>query len=210
MNDNITLVHADAALVVVDKPAGLHCVPGRGALASGSLAERVQRRWADARVVHRLDMDTSGLVAFARGAAAQRALAIAFAARRVAKRYQAVVAGLVAADEGTIELPLAADWPRRPRQRVDFERGKASLTRWRVLGRDAAAARTLLQLEPVTGRTHQLRVHLAAFGHPIVGDRLYAPEQDAPRLLLHARALAFVHPAEGTPLELESPTPFAL
>jgi len=210
MNDDFTLVHADAALVVVDKPAGLHCVPGRGALAGGSLAEQVQRRWADARVVHRLDMDTSGLVAFARGAAAHRALALAFAARRVAKRYQAVVAGLVAADEGAIDLPLAADWPRRPRQRVDFERGKASLTRWRVLARDAAAARTLLQLEPVTGRTHQLRVHLLAFGHPIVGDRLYAPEPDAPRLLLHARALAFVHPAEGTPLALESPTPFAL
>lgn len=210
MNDAFTLVHADAALVAVDKPAGLHTVPGRGALAHGSLAERVRHLHADALVVHRLDMATSGLVVFARGAAAQRALSIAFAARRVAKRYQAVVAGLVAAEEGAIELPLAADWPRRPRQCVDFERGKAALTRWRVLGRDAAAARTLLQLEPVTGRAHQLRVHLLAIGHPIVGDALYAPEPAAPRLLLHACALALPHPLDGALLELTSPVPFAL
>lgn len=210
MNDNITLVHADAALVVVDKPAGLHCVPGRGALASGSLAERVQRRWADARVVHRLDMATSGLLLLARGAAAQRRLGDAFAARQVHKTYVAVVSGWLSADAGEIDLPLGADWPQRPRQRVDPQGGKASLTRWRVLSRDAATGCSRLALEPLTGRTHQLRVHLAAIGHPIVGDALYGEADQAPaaRLMLHAEGLTLPHPGDGRALALACPAPF--
>lgn len=198
-------LHIDEHLVVVDKPAGLLAVPGRGEAGRDNLATRVQALWPDALVVHRLDMATSGLVVFGRGAAAQRTLSIAFAERRVDKRYVAVVGGTVQADEGKVELPLACDWPNRPKQQVDFARGKPSLTHWRVLSRHGA--RTRLELRPVTGRSHQLRVHLAAIGHAIVGDALYAGEP-APRLLLHARALEFAHPADGRPLAFDCPAPF--
>jgi tRNA pseudouridine32 synthase/23S rRNA pseudouridine746 synthase len=145
---------------------------------------------------------------FARGPAAQRALGRAFESRRVEKDYVAVVAGRVVADEGTIELPLAADWPRRPRQTVD-PGGRPALTHWRVL--DRAGDTTRLALQPLTGRTHQLRVHLAAIGHPIVGDALYAPAPwaaRAPRLLLHASELALPHPADGRRLDLHCAPPF--
>jgi tRNA pseudouridine32 synthase / 23S rRNA pseudouridine746 synthase len=202
---------ADETLLVVEKPAGLLAVPGRGEAGSDCVAARVAARFADALVVHRLDMATSGLMLFARGAAAQRALSADFAHRRVGKRYFAVVAGLVDADAGTIELPLAADWPNRPRQKVDPESGKPSLTRWRVLSRDAAGCRTRLELEPVTGRSHQLRVHLASVGHAIVGDALYAAPEvaaQASRLLLHASHLTFGHPADGRRLAFDSPAPF--
>jgi len=207
----LVIVHADDALVVADKPAGLLCVPGRGPERADCLAARVQARWPDALVVHRLDMATSGLVVFGRGAAMQRALSIAFAERRVDKGYEAVVAGLPAEDSGEIDLPLAADWPNRPRQQVDLIAGKPSLTRWRVLQRDPQRGTTRLALTPVTGRSHQLRVHLAAIGHAIVGDDLYAPAAWAaasPRLLLHACRLAL--PAlPGAPAStFDRPTPF--
>jgi len=193
--------------VVVDKPAGLLAVPGRGEAGRDCLASFVQQSFPDALVVHRLDMATSGLMLFARGAIVQRALSMAFERREVGKRYVAVVGGLLEADAGRIDVPLAADWPNRPRQRVDAEGGKPSLTRWRVLARDVAARRTRLELEPVTGRSHQLRVHLAHIGHPIVGDALYAPPGLAaasPRLLLHACRLAFVHPSNGESLSFDS------
>ena len=183
------LVWADTWLLVADKPAGLLCVPGRGADKADCLARRVADLWPDARVVHRLDMATSGLVVFGRGAALQRALSSAFAERRVHKQYQAVVAGLPAEAQGEIDLPLSADWPNRPRQQVDNLAGKPSLTRWQVLQRDEVNGTSRLRLCPVTGRTHQLRLHLAAIGHPILGDALYAPAPwaaAAPRLLLHA------------------------
>ena len=189
----LTIVHVDGQVVVADKPAGLLCVPGRGPALADCLASRVQARWPDALVVHRLDMATSGLVVFGRGAAVQRALSIAFADRQVHKRYEAVVAGLLADETGEITLPLAADWPNRPRQQVDQAAGKPSLTRWQVLARDQARGTTRLSLTPITGRTHQLRVHLAAIGHAILGDALYAPAPwalAAPRLLLHACTLS--------------------
>ena len=201
------IVHADAALIAVDKPAGMLAVPGRGEAKRDCVATRVQARFGDALVVHRLDMATSGLMLLARGIAVQRALGHAFARREVHKRYVAVVEGLVADDGGEIDLPLAADWPNRPRQKIDASSGKASLTRYRVLARDIAANTTRLELEPVTGRTHQLRVHLLGIGHPIVGDGLY----DAPahaRLLLHASCIALVHPALGQALTLHSEPPF--
>jgi tRNA pseudouridine32 synthase / 23S rRNA pseudouridine746 synthase len=204
-------VLVDDHLLVVDKPAGLLAVPGRGEAGRDCLASRVQRPFPDALVVHRLDMATSGLMLFGRGAAMQRALSIAFARREVGKRYVAVVDGIVDAAEGTIDAPLAADWPNRPRQQVDFERGKPSLTRWRRLAVDHERARTRLALEPVTGRSHQLRVHLASIGHAIVGDTLYAPPDVAaavPRLLLHAERLELRHPANGQPLILVSEAPF--
>lgn len=203
----LRIVHADATIVVVDKPAGLLAVPGRGAAGQDNLLARVQALHADAQVVHRLDMATSGLIVYARGAVAQRALSMAFAARRVDKRYVAIVEGEVEGDGGTVDAPLAADWPRRPCQIVDAVHGKPALTRWRVIGRRAGATR--LELEPVTGRSHQLRVHLQAIGHPIRGDALYAPAPlGADRLLLHACSLAFAHPATGAPVGFASDPPF--
>ena len=218
------IVHVDAHLVVADKPAGLLCVPGRGPDKADCLAARVTARWPDAQVVHRLDMATSGLVVMGRGAAAQRALSMAFAQRRIDKQYTAVVGGLVADDSGEIDLPLSADWPNRPRQQIDLAHGKPSLTRWWVLARDVAANTTRLQLAPVTGRSHQLRLHLAAIGHAILGDVWYAPPAlaaAAPRLLLHASRLGFDAPASAPglqgaagqagavrPLQFNSPPPF--
>lgn len=211
---DLAVVHADDVLLVLDKPSGLLAVPGRGADKQDCLSARVQARYPDALIVHRLDMATSGLMVMARGVAAQRALSRAFAVRAVEKRYLAVVAGRLDAPLhgwGTIDLPIGADWPNRPMQRVDCVRGKPSLTRWRVLGCDSTGASTRVELIPVTGRSHQLRVHMHALGHPILGDRLYAsPEvqNQAPRLLLHAGFLRFAHPATGALLVFERAAPF--
>jgi tRNA pseudouridine32 synthase / 23S rRNA pseudouridine746 synthase len=225
--DELALAHVDAHCIVAVKPAGLLSVPGLGEQGHACLSAQVQATFADALVVHRLDMSTSGLMLFARGAEAQRTLSRAFAAREVAKRYVAVVHGRVIAMQGEIDLPLIADWPNRPKQKVDANFGKPSLTRYRVLdvdaehdaehdakhdaGRDARHDATRLELEPVTGRAHQLRVHLLAIGHPILGDALYAPPEvvaRADRLLLHACALRFAHPSTGEPIALESTAPF--
>ena len=201
----------DEHLVVLDKPAGLLAVPGRGEDKQDCLSARAQRLWPDALVVHRLDMATSGLFLMGRGLHVQRVLSRAFAERGVDKRYEAVVAGDLGAPgtQGVIDLPLAADWPNRPRQKVDAEHGRPSSTRWEVVAREGGNTR--LALEPLTGRTHQLRVHLLAIGHPILGDALYAPPEVlalSPRLLLHACALRFPHPATGEPLAFVSAAPF--
>ncbi|MBU6258524.1 MAG: RluA family pseudouridine synthase [Burkholderiales bacterium] len=207
MSEGVDCVHCDAALIVVAKPAGLLAVPGRGPEGLDNLASRVQAIWPDALVVHRLDMVTSGLMLFGRGAAMQRSLSMAFAARRVHKRYVAIVDGRLDADAGRIELPLAADWARRPLQVVDALRGKPALTHWRVVERGAAWTR--LELEPVTGRSHQLRLHLQAIGHPIRGDALYgALPPRGPRLLLHASWIALAHPASGAAIEFTRRPPF--
>jgi tRNA pseudouridine32 synthase/23S rRNA pseudouridine746 synthase len=201
------LLYIDEALLVVCKPAGLLAVPGRGAAGADNLVARLQMRHPDVLVVHRLDMATSGLMVFARGPVAQRALSMAFEARRVRKHYEAVVEGVVSGDDGEISAPLIADWPNRPRQQVSTEHGKPSLTRWHVLQRSAQTTR--LALTPVTGRTHQLRVHLQHLGHPIRGDALYAaPPLRAERLLLHATHLAFDHPTKGAALSFSSVAPF--
>jgi tRNA pseudouridine32 synthase/23S rRNA pseudouridine746 synthase len=214
--DGVVLVHADEHLLVFDKPSGLLSVPGRGADKQDCLAARAQRLYADALVVHRLDMATSGLFLMARGAAMQRRLSHAFAQREVGKSYVAIVSGRldapVGADAdgwGLIDLPLAADWPNRPRRVVDRERGKPSQTRWRVLARGDSCTR--VELEPLTGRSHQLRVHLQALGHAILGDTLYAPPEvqaAAPRLLLHATGLRIDHPITGEALAFASAAPF--
>jgi tRNA pseudouridine32 synthase/23S rRNA pseudouridine746 synthase len=201
------MLYRDEQLLVVDKPAGLLSVPGRGEGKHDCMAARIQAHVPEALIVHRLDQATSGVMLFGRGADAQRSLSIAFAERRVAKRYEALVQGHLSGDAGEIDLPLAADWPNRPRQRVEPERGKPSLTRWRVLGRDAVTGTTRLALEPVTGRSHQLRVHLAAIGHPIVGDALYGGVA-APRLMLHACELRLPHPRDGAMLAVISAVPF--
>ena len=208
MPDSVPVLYLDDALVVVVKPAGLLAVPGRGEQLHDCAATQVQARFPDALIVHRLDQATSGLLVFARGAAAQRMLSQAFAERRVAKRYTAVVAGLLARDSGSIDLPLAADWPNRPRQQVDAVHGKPSLTHWRVLRRDAGAGTTRVALEPVTGRSHQLRVHLLAIGHAILGDALYAPQLSASRLMLHANELTIPHPDDARPMNFCSAAPF--
>ncbi|GHD55453.1 RluA family pseudouridine synthase [Jeongeupia chitinilytica] len=204
----LTVVHCDALLLVVDKPAGLLTVPGRGDDKADCLSARVQAVYPDALIVHRLDMATSGLVVFGRGIDAQRRLSRVFEHRHVSKRYVAVVAGAVLDDAGEIDLPLMADWPNRPRQKVDAIQGKPALTRFTVLARGPDFTR--VALEPVTGRTHQLRAHLQAIGHPILGDALYAGEAAAraPRLLLHAEALTLPHPDDGRPMVFDSPAPF--
>ncbi len=205
----LEVLHADEALVVVVKPSGLLAVPGRGEAGHDHLAGRVQAAFADALVVHRLDQATSGLMLFARGAAVQRALSMAFAERHVHKRYEAVVEGCPSADAGRIDAPLAADWPNRPRQQVDTLHGRPSLTRWQLLSRAEPQGGARLALEPVTGRSHQLRVHLQHIGHPIRGDTLYAPPPwGAERLLLHACALQLAHPVTQAPLLFTSAAPF--
>lgn len=205
----VPALYLDEALLVLDKPGGLLSVPGLGEAGRDSLAARVQAHCPDALTVHRLDMETSGLIVMARGKAMHRALSLAFQNRKVEKRYIAVVDGEVEAACGEIDLPLIADWPNRPRQKVDFAMGKPSLTRYRVLERDSG--RTRLELRPETGRSHQLRVHLHSIGHAILGDALYAPptaRAKAGRLLLHAAELAFEHPARPEAMRFSSPPPF--
>ncbi len=202
------VLHHDEALVVARKPAGWLAVPGRGEDKADCLWARLAVQWPDLRVVHRLDMATSGLMLFALGLSMQRALSRAFERREVDKRYVAVVCGLVEGERGRIELPLAADWPNRPRQRVDAAQGREALTLWQRLSADTAAGTTRLALTPVTGRTHQLRVHLAAVGHAIVGDALYESPIAAPRLLLHAARLELRHPLTGEAVAFEEPPPF--
>lgn len=213
----IESLYVDDAIVVLDKPAGLLAVPGRGDGKRDALSARVQQRYPDALVVHRLDMATSGLMIMARGADVQRSLSRAFAERRIVKRYEAIVDGTIgrgtAGTDGwrLIELPIAVDWARRPLRIVDPVHGKPSTTRWRVLRPDPARDATRLALEPVTGRSHQLRVHMQALGHAILGDPLYATaavQAKAGRLLLHACRLCFAHPLSGAELTFASPAPF--
>jgi tRNA pseudouridine32 synthase/23S rRNA pseudouridine746 synthase len=213
-DEGLDLVHEDDTLLVLNKPAGLLSVPGRGEAHQDCLVHRVQRRFSDALTVHRLDLATSGLIVMARGPAAQAALGLAFHDRRVHKRYEALLQGVMPdgmGDEGEVALPLNTDWLWRPMQKVDHERGKPALTRWRVLARDAAGQRTRVALEPLTGRSHQLRVHMLALGHPMLGDPLYGTPQSqaaAPRLCLHACELGLAHPLSGEALVWLSPAPF--
>lgn len=206
MRDDLTVLYADAALLILDKPSGLLSVPGRGEGKQDCLSARAQCWYPDALVVHRLDMATSGLMLMARGAAVQGVLNQAFASRSVTKRYVAIVDGKLAQSQpswGLIDLPISVDWPNRPRRIIDHKHGKPSTTRWRVLSHNEADDTTRVELEPVTGRSHQLRVHLLALGHAIVGDALYAsPRVQAmsERLLLHACSLEICHPVSAQPM----------
>lgn len=195
----------DEHLLIVNKPAGLLSVPGRGEDKQDCLSARIQQRFPDALVVHRLDMATSGLMVFARGEVMQRELSRMFREREVTKRYVALVAGMLEHEVGEIDLPLIVDWPNRPKSKVDHESGKPSLTRYRLLGIENGDSR--VELKPITGRTHQLRLHLASIGHPIIGDTLY-DGRIAERLMLHATRLAFVHPITSKPLYFESDAPY--
>ncbi len=213
------LLYVDEALLVLDKPAGLLCVPGRGADKQDCLSTRAQAMHPDALIVHRLDMATSGLVLMARGIGNQRRLSAAFEARKVAKTYVAIVAAApdkVPIEWSTLDFPIGPDWPNRPRQKIDPAHGKPSVTRWRRAPgtqgmQNAVSEGTRVELEPVTGRTHQLRVHLAAIGHPILGDALYASAsiaESSARLLLHAVSLSFLHPVTGIALRFHSAAAF--
>jgi len=201
----------DEFLLAVEKPAGLLSVPGRGPDKSDCLSARVQQTFPEARIVHRLDMETSGLVLFARDEAMQRLLGQLFEQRKIDKTYVAIVHGNPDPDSGLIDVPLIADWPNRPLQKVDYVNGKPSQTGFSVLSRDAERDQGRLQLKPYTGRSHQLRVHLHYIGHPIVGDRLYR-NPDTPhradRLMLHATELAFAHPQTEEWLTISCPASF--
>lgn len=208
-DNGLSIVYVDDSLLVLDKPAGLLSVPGRGADKADCLASRAQAVFPDALTVHRLDMSTSGLLLMARGEAMQRALSRLFEGRQVDKRYLAVVDGYLEQEAGEVDLPLICDWPNRPRQKVDFEVGKRSLTKYRRVGFDPQSNVCRVELEPVTGRSHQLRVHMASLGHPIRGDELYGPDPEpGERLLLHATDLAFVHPLSAVALSFHSDAPF--
>lgn len=205
----------DEYLLVLEKPSGLLCVPGRGPDKQDCLSARALQTWGDALVVHRLDQPTSGLVLMARSAAVQRVLSLMFEQRQVVKLYCALVHGrplpqdpFAAQRWSTIDLPIAADWPRRPLRVIDPGCGKPSQTLWRAVGNAAPDGTSRLHLQPITGRTHQLRVHLSAIGHSILGDALYGNADSAPRLMLHASALAFRHPMSGDDLHFESTVPF--
>jgi len=209
--ERLVIHHQDAFLLAVEKPSGLLAVPGRGADKQDCLLSRVQREYPAARVVHRLDMGTSGLMLFALDVETQRGLGSLFETRRIAKQYVACVWGVPDPPEGEIDLPLIADWPRRPRQRVDFDEGKAAHTRYRTIENANDGRSSRLELTPTTGRSHQLRVHLAELGHPVLGDELYADEgarRMSARLQLHAEGLCFEHPRVAGQLKLYSPAPF--
>jgi len=204
----LAILHADDDIVVVDKPAGLLSVPGRGPELADCLIERMRVVFPTVLLVHRLDLDTSGVMVFALTPQAQVHLGQQFENRRTQKRYVALVSGHPVEKRGQVDLPLIVDWPNRPRQKVCYETGRPAQTDWRVLRPEGANAR--VRLVPVTGRTHQLRVHMQALGHPILGDTLYASgaAADRPRLMLHAAELRLTHPMTGQPQTFRAPLPF--
>jgi len=196
-------------LLLVDKPAGLLSVPGKPDGHKDCLERRIQNEYPEARIVHRLDMATSGIMVLAMSAIAHRHLGLQFERRHIKKRYVARVWGVVSEDQGVIELPLRCDWPNRPLQMVDFEQGKSALTQWQVVERGDNSTRLLLL--PKTGRSHQLRVHMQQIGHPILGDEFYAHEEArhaADRLMLHAQTLEMFHPDGGRTCKFSVQAPF--
>ena len=203
----LTYIYTDDDLIIVEKPSGLLSVPGK--TEPDCLEARIRADYPESLTVHRLDMATSGVMVFARNANAQRHIGLQFEKRMTEKTYVARVWGQITANEGKVDLPLITDWPNRPRQMVCHERGKPSLTKWKVLEREETATR--VELYPKTGRSHQLRVHMLSLGHAILGDRLYA-EEDAfnavPRLQLHAHKLKLRKPKGGEWIEFTSLCPF--
>ena len=203
----LEIVFQDDDIVVFNKPSGLLSVPGKEH--ADCLQARAQTVFPNATIVHRLDMATSGLMVMALNKPAHRHISKQFELRETAKTYQATVFGIVQQDSGEINLPLVCDWPNRPMQMVDHQQGKNALTLWRVLERNTHTTR--VELKPVTGRSHQLRVHMLSIHHPIIGDTIYAHNQAlemADRLNLHAMFLSFRHPVTEKTLNFESQVPF--
>ncbi|GAC1375273.1 MAG: RluA family pseudouridine synthase [Aquirhabdus sp.] len=206
----LSILYEDEDFIVIDKPAGLLSVMGRLPEHHDSAYLRILEKHPTAKVTHRLDMATSGILMFAKHRDAEVAISKMFQARTIKKNYIALVQGLLVG-AGSIEAPLISDWPNRPKQKVDFEQGKPAKTLYQHLDYNAEEDYSRILLEPITGRSHQLRVHLAHIGHPITGDKLYHPnpaQSKLSRLALHARYLAFEHPMQGGFLELTSPIPF--
>jgi len=207
----LDIYYKDEYLLVIRKPSGLLSVPGRGEDKQDCLISRVQSEYPDALIVHRLDMSTSGLMILARGKELERSLSILFQNREINKKYIAVVDGEVKANSGIVDLPLITDWPNRPKQKVDFETGKSSITSYRKLSYDKNNNTSRLELIPFTGRTHQLRVHMMSMNNAILGDELYANKEaieKVTRLLLHANHLSFQHPVTGEFIEFNSEPEF--
>lgn len=208
MNLSLDIVHQDALFIVVNKPSGLLAAPGRGPDKLDSVTERVRALFPEApdySAVHRLDMDTSGLMLLALTKEAHRALSIQFQEREVNKRYIALLDGLIDEDSGTIELPFRLDVDNRPHQIYDAEHGKMGTTLWKVIERVDGITR--LEFTPITGRTHQLRVHSAhakGLGIPIIGDPLYGTGTEPGHLKLHATMLEFTHPETGERVTINS------
>jgi len=214
MSPYLDVVYQDNDIVVLNKSSGLLSVPGRLPEHQDCLQNRVQRVLPSATIVHRLDMATSGLIIMALNKSAHVAISRQFEQRQTKKSYIARVFGHLKDQQGSVDLPLICDWPNRPKQKVDHENGKKSLTHYRVLALEDSKTEeqsTLVELTPITGRSHQLRVHMLALGHPILGDRLYAHEQAltiSPRLQLHAQMLTITHPATGKVIEFTATCPF--
>ncbi len=204
----LQFLHEDAALIVLDKPAGLLTVPGKLENRQDSLISRLQAARWNALTVHRLDCDTSGVILFARTKEAQGFLGQEFEQRRARKTYIARVQGVVQDDSGTIDLPLGSDWAYRPRQKVDHQNGRPAVTGWQVI--DRSETETRIRLMPHTGRSHQLRVHMLSLGHPILGDQIYAPDtlRDHARLMLHAETLSLHHPTSRQRVSFAAAPPF--
>lgn len=205
----LDILYEDEDILVLNKPSGLLTVPGKPESHHDCLEARVREKFVGARIIHRLDMDTSGLVVMARHKEAQTIISKQFEKRETKKRYIARLYGEIKEDEGVIDLPLICDWPNRPRQKVDFQQGKQAITKYRVLSREAGATR--VEFIPVTGRSHQLRVHALSLGHPIIGDNLYGCNKSkaaANRLQLHACYLNFKHPSSGKDISFSAELPF--
>ncbi|MEL0630024.1 RluA family pseudouridine synthase [Psychromonas aquatilis] len=210
MSPYLDIIYQDQDIVVLNKPSGLLSVPGRDPWHKDSLALRVLRVWPTACVVHRLDMATSGIIILALRKSAQSHMGRQFQQKVIDKTYFARVEGIIEQDQGLIDLPIRCDWENRPRQIVDFEQGKSSQTEWEVIKREKQT--TIVKLTPLTGRTHQLRVHMQQLGHPIVGDEFYATAQgiklSPTRLALHAANITLTHPSSEQRITFECPPPF--
>jgi tRNA pseudouridine32 synthase/23S rRNA pseudouridine746 synthase len=206
--DPLDVVYLDHELLVVNKPPGLLSVPGRGALLADCLITRIQSEYPKALLVHRLDRDTSGAMVFALSANAQRHLGLQFEKRQIKKTYVARVWGQIEADTGTVDLPIIVDWPNRPKQMICHDTGRAAVTDWQVINRDRGETR--VKLSPKTGRSHQLRIHMLALGHPILGDPFYGTleSQEAIRLMLHSHRLRLRHPDGGEMMDFRAKLPF--
>lgn len=206
---DLKVVHQDAHILVLSKPSGLLTVPGKPAAHADCLATRVQAAFPTATIVHRLDMDTSGILVMAMTPEAHRHLGLQFEKRMTEKTYTARVWGEIAGEDGTVIAPIITDWPNRPKQMIDFEKGRSAETHWNVIKREEGITR--IALHPRTGRSHQLRVHMASLGYPILGDNLYAPDdafRAADRLQLHSTSLTLHHPDGGSRVTFSDPSPF--
>lgn len=208
---DLPIIHRDDDILVLDKPAGLLTVAGKTPDLFDCLESRVREIFPRATIVHRLDMSTSGVIVMALNLPAHRHLSLQFEQRKTSKTYIAHLWGRLTPESGRVDLPMRCDWPNRPRQIIDHEQGRSAQTNWKVLSYDEAYSTTRITLSPITGRSHQLRVHMMSLGHPIIGDEFYAHDEAfaaSTRLMLHAWQLTLAHPETLAPMTFEAPCPF--